>query len=140
MRATDREAYQRQMALTKLFDDTGVRMTVGTDGGGQAPGQSIHQEFDELAKTGLSPLKILQMTTLNPADVLGRTATMGSIEVGKNADIVLLDGNPVECVQNLHSISGVVPAGFYYSHADLDALRARAKEPRKAREPRNLAA
>jgi imidazolonepropionase-like amidohydrolase len=74
-------------------------MMVGTDGGGQAPGQSIHQEFDELAKAGLSPLKILQMTTLNPAEFLGRTGTMGSIDVGKNADIVLLDGNPVESVQ-----------------------------------------
>jgi imidazolonepropionase-like amidohydrolase len=128
-RATDREAYQRQMGLTKLFDDAGVRMMVGTDGGGQAPGQSIHEEFDELAKAGLAPFKILQMTTLDPAEFLGRTGTMGSIEVGKNADIVLLDGNPVESVQNLRSISGVVRAGFYYSQADLDALRARAKQP-----------
>jgi imidazolonepropionase-like amidohydrolase len=130
MHATDREAYQRQLALTKLFDDAGVRMMVGTDGGGQVPGQSIHQEFDELAKAGLSPLKILQMTTLNPAEFLGRRTTMGSIEVGKNADIVLLDRNPVEGVQNLHDISGVVRGGFYYSHADLDALRERAKAPR----------
>ena len=130
MLSTYREAYRRQLALTKLFDDAGVLMMVGTDGGGQAPGQSIHQEFDELAKAGLSPFRILQMTTLNPAEFLGRTATMGSIDVGKNADIVLLDGNPVESVQNLHKISGVVRAGFYYSQADLDALRARAKEPR----------
>jgi len=86
MHATDREEYQRQLVLTKLFDAAGVRMMVGTDGGGQAPGQSIHQEFDELAKAGLSPLKILQMTTLNPAEFLDRTATMGSIDVGKNAD------------------------------------------------------
>jgi imidazolonepropionase-like amidohydrolase len=135
MRATDREAYRRQLALTKLFDDAGVRMMVGTDGGGQAPGQSIHQEFDELAKAGLSPLKILQMTTLYPAEFLGRSATMGSIEVGKSADIVLVDGNPVESVQNLHNISGVVRAGFYYSQHDLDALWERAKEPLKAREP-----
>ena len=100
-------------------------MMVGTDGGGQVPGQSIHQEFDELAKAGLSPLKILQMTTLNPAEFLDRTATMGSIDLGKNADIVLLDGNPVESVQSLHRISGVVRAGFYYSRADLDALMER---------------
>ena len=131
MHGTYREAYQRQLALTKLFDDAGVQMMVGTDGGGQAPGQSIHQEFDELAKAGLPPFKILQMTTLNPAEFLGRTATMGSIDVGKNADIVLLSGNPVESVQNLHKISGVVRAGFYYSQTDLDALRARAKEPQK---------
>jgi imidazolonepropionase-like amidohydrolase len=127
MRATDREAYRRQLALTKLFDDAGVRMMVGTDGGGQVPGQSIHQEFDELAKAGLPPLKILQMTTLNPAEFLGRTGTMGSIDIGKNADIVLLDSNPVESAQNLHTISGVVRAGFYYSHADLAALRSRTK-------------
>jgi imidazolonepropionase-like amidohydrolase len=129
MRATDGEAYRRQVALTKLFHDAGVRMMVGTDGGGQAPGQSIHQEFDELAKAGLSGLKILQMTTLNPAEFLGRTGTMGSIDVGKNADIILLDGNPVKNVQNLHNISGVVRAGFYYSHDDLDALRALAEQP-----------
>jgi imidazolonepropionase-like amidohydrolase len=125
MRATDREAYQRQLALTKLFDNAGVRMMVGTDGGGQAPGQSIHQEFDELAKAGLSPLKILQMTTLYPAEFLSRTATMGSIDVGKNADIILLDGNPVESVQNLHTIFGVVRAGFYYSRTKLEALRSK---------------
>jgi len=127
MRSTDREAYQRQLALTKLFDNAGVRMMVGTDGGGQAPGQSIHQEFDELAKAGLSPLKILQMTTLNPAEFLSRTGTMGSVDIGKNADIVLLDGNPVESVQNLHTIFGVVRAGFYYSRADLEALRSKTK-------------
>jgi imidazolonepropionase-like amidohydrolase len=130
MRATYREAYQRQMALTKLFDDAGVRMMVGTDGGGQAPGQSIHQEFDELAKAGLSPFKILQMSTLYPAEFLGRTATMGSVDIGKNADIVILYGDPVESVRNLHNIAGVVRAGFYYSQADLDALRTRAKEPK----------
>jgi hypothetical protein len=54
LRATDREAYRRQLALTKLFDDAGVRMMVGTDGCGQALGHSIHQEFDEIFKAGLS--------------------------------------------------------------------------------------
>src|ERR1700730_5414024 len=51
-------------------------MMAGTDGGGQVPGQSLHQEFDELFKAGLSPPKILRMTTLKPAEFLGRTATM----------------------------------------------------------------
>ena len=99
----------------------------GTDGGGQVPGQSLHQEFDELFKAGLSPLKILQMTTLKPAQFLGRTATMGSIDVGKDADMVLLDGNPIESVhKNAASHSwGVVRAGFYYSNADLNALKTR---------------
>jgi len=59
MRATFRDAYQRQLALVKLLDKAGVPMMAGTDGGGRVPGQSLHQEFDELAKAGLSPLKIL---------------------------------------------------------------------------------
>jgi hypothetical protein len=125
MHVTYRETYQHQLALTKLFDNAGIRMMVGTDGGGQAPGQSIHQEFDELAKAGLSPLKILQMTTLNPAGFLGRTGRMGSVEAGKDADLVLLDRSPVESAQNLHQIYGVIRAGFYYSRSDLSTLKQR---------------
>lgn len=125
MRATFREAYSRQLALTKLLDENGVRMMSGTDGGGQVPGQSLHQEFDELAKAGLSPLKVLQMTTLNPAEYLGRSATMGTIDIGKNADVVILDASPIESVQNLHCIFGVIRAGFYYSSADLNSLKSR---------------
>jgi hypothetical protein len=113
MRATFREAYLRDLALTKLLDAAGVSMMTGTDDGGQVPGQSLHQEFDELGVAGLGLLRILQMTTLKPAEFLGRTASMGTIDVGKNADMVLLDGNPIESVQNLHRIHGVVRAGFY---------------------------
>jgi len=54
---------------------------------------------------------------------------MGSIDISKNADIVLLDGNPVESLQNPHNISGVVRAGFSYSRKHLDTLRARAVAP-----------
>ncbi len=127
MRATYRSAYEHQFALTKLLAETGVCMMAGTDNGGEVPGQSLHQEFDELAKAGLSPLKILQMTTLNGAEFLGRTATMGNVEAGKNADLVLLDGNPLESVQNMHRVAGVVRAGFYYSRQDLDAIKSRVR-------------
>jgi len=104
----------------------GVKMLVGTDAvgaGWTAPGFSIHQEFDELEKAGLSPLRVLQMATLNGADFLGRTATLGSVGEGKIADLVVLDANPIESAQHLHAIAGVVRAGFYYSREDLEALR-----------------
>lgn len=122
--ATYREAYRRDLQLTKLFADAGVPMMAGTDGGGAVPGQSLLQEFDELAKAGLSPLKILQMTTIDPAKFLGRTATMGTVEAGKNADLVLLDANPIASVENMHRIAGVVRAGLYHSPGDLEALKA----------------
>ena len=123
-RNTFHAAYQQQLMLTKLFADSGVPMLVGTDSGGQVPGQSMFQEFDELAKAGLSPLKILQMTTLNAAQFLHRTSTMGTVEPGKNADLVLLDADPTRSSQNLHTVAGVVRGGRFYARADLDALKA----------------
>jgi imidazolonepropionase-like amidohydrolase len=85
----------------------------------------VAQEFDELAKAGLSPLTILQMTTRYPAIFLGRAAHMGSVVAGGDADLVLLDANPLADVQNKHRIVGVVRARIYHSRQDLDALAAR---------------
>jgi imidazolonepropionase-like amidohydrolase len=125
-RATYRALYPRQLSLTKLFADHGVRMMTGTDGGSMmAPGLTLRQEFGELAKAGLSPLKILQMTTTDPADYLGRQDTMGTVEPGRHADLVVLDANPLDSVENLHRISAVVRAGKHYSAADLAALKAK---------------
>ncbi|MGO8947679.1 MAG: amidohydrolase family protein [Ktedonobacterales bacterium] len=79
--------------------------------------------MDELWKAGLSPLRVLQMTTLNGAEFLGKTADMGTVEVGKIADLVLLDANPVESVAHPHAISGVVRSGHYYSSTDLEIVK-----------------
>ena len=126
MLATYHSAYGRSLALTRLFFEAGVPMMAGTDGGDEAvPGQSIQQEFVELSKAGLPPLAILQMTTINAARFLGRTSTMGTVAPGRNADLVILDANPLQSAQNLHGIAGVVRAGFYHSAKDLEALRAR---------------
>jgi imidazolonepropionase-like amidohydrolase len=124
--ATYRALYPRQLSLTKLFAEHGVRMMTGTDGGSMmAPGLTLRQEFAELAKAGLSPLKILQMTTIDPADYLRRRDTMGTVEPGRHADLVVLDANPLDTAENLHQISAVVRAGKHYSAADLAALKAK---------------
>ena len=123
-RATYRALYPRQLALAKLFADAGVPMMTGTDGGTMmAPGLTLRQEFAELSKAGLSPLTILQMSTVNPAQYLGRGDTMGIVQPGSDADLVVLDANPLDAVENLHRINAVVRAGRYYSAADLAALK-----------------
>ena len=130
--ATYRDLYPRQLRLTKLFADSGVRMMTGTDGGSMmAPGLTLRQEFAELAEAGLSPLKILQMATINPAEYLGREDTMGTVEPGRNADLVVLDANPLDNVANLHRISAVVRAGTHYSAAELAALKVRVAAGRR---------
>lgn len=125
-RATFTEAYERQLELTKLFDDAGVKMLAGTDSSGAAwvvPGAALHREFEELARAGLTPLRILQMCTLLAAEFLGTTATMGTVEPGKNADLVLLAENPLTDVAHLGRITGVVRAGRHHSQADLERLK-----------------
>jgi imidazolonepropionase-like amidohydrolase len=82
MRATFRETYQRRLAVIALWYSEGVPMMAGTDGKGDVPGQALQQEFAELAKAGLSPLKILQMATIEPARFLGRMQSMGRIARG----------------------------------------------------------
>ncbi len=118
------------LRLVKTFDDNGVEMLAGSDygGGWVIPGISLHQEFDLLAEAGLSPLRVLQMTTINGARFLKREATMGTVAAGKDANLVLLDGNPIESVQNLHRVHGVVRDGLYYSAAELSELKRRVAE------------
>ena len=120
------DLYAAQLGLTGLFDRAGVKMMAGTDFGGQwiVPGRSLHREFDLLARAGVPPLRILQMATLGPARFLGRDASMGTVEAGRNADLVLLDGDPRVSVANLHRIAGVVRAGRYLSRGELKALSA----------------
>lgn len=122
---TYKRFYDLQLRMVRLFKREGVPMLAGADMTGQwnIPGFGLHQEFDELAKAGLSPLEILQMTTLDGARFLGREATMGTLEDGKTADIVLLDANPVESASNLHRLWGVVLRGRYLPKAALEKMK-----------------
>ena len=118
--------YSLLQKFTKLMKVNGVKMMTGTEVSSTLiiPGFSMHREFQELAAAGLSPLEILQMSTLNPAQFLGREATMGSVDEGKTADLVVLDANPLVDIANFAKISGVVLKGRYFSQTALDKMKA----------------
>ena len=97
--------------LVKIYEEEHVKMIAGTDG---CIPSSLHDEFDELDMAGLEPLTVLQMVTINGAEFLNMTDTLGSINEGKNADMVILAANPLEDIQNLHKINGVIRAGEYH--------------------------
>ena len=109
-RETLRRLNLLSLRLTRIQDEAGVKMMAGSDCGGGGswvvPRVSLHQEFDLLASAGLSPLKVLQMATCNGAEFLNKLDTLGCVKEGRRADLVVLDVNPLEGVQNLHS-SGV---------------------------------
>ena len=125
------DAYPQQQKLAKKLSDEGVRLMAGTDGGWlAAPGLTLQEEFAELAKAGFEPLQILQMTTINAAEYLGREPTMGRVEPGCAADLVILDKDPRLDVTHLGAISGVVRNGTHRSRAELDALRIKVEQGR----------
>ena len=124
-RQTLKQLGELELKLTKIFSETGVKMLAGSDygGGWVIPGVSLHQEFDLLEQAGLSPLEILQMATWNGAQFLQREARMGTVEETKDANLVLLDRNPLESAQNLHKIHAVVRNGSFYSSQQLSTIK-----------------
>jgi imidazolonepropionase-like amidohydrolase len=104
-----------QENLRKLHDG-GAILVVGTD---QSSGPAVHRELELLAAAGLPPLAIVRMATLNGAVFLGREKDMGSIEVGKLADAVLLNADPGQNIENARDIALVVKGGAIIDESQL---------------------
>ena len=120
--------YDLQRRVTGMMKGAGVKTLAGSDLGGVwlIPGHSLHQEFRELAACGLTPLDILQMTTLRGAEFVGRQDDLGTVEEGKLADLVLLGADPLADAANLERVSGLFLRGKYFSRNDLEALKVQA--------------
>ena len=111
----------------RLLNEAGVVLLAATDVGipGVVPGISLHDELALLVETArLTPLEALRTATLNPARVFGMADSLGTIEAGKLADLVLLDANPLEDIANTKRIRALVADGRLYRRADLDRLLA----------------
>jgi len=86
------------------------------------PGFALHGELAAMVDIGLSPYDALRTSTYNPAKYLGGLDEFGTIEVGKRADLVLLQANPLEDITNTQKIEGVMVRGKWFSRADLDTM------------------
>ncbi|PRY21584.1 amidohydrolase family protein [Pseudosporangium ferrugineum] len=125
-RAVFAEQFALQLRLVRILDEEGAPLLAGTDAVGAAwvvAGASLHDEFDLLAEAGLSPLRILRAATSDPARFLHRERDAGTVEAGKEADLVLLDRDPTVSVAGLHAVGGVVRGGRYHDGATLTAWK-----------------
>lgn len=86
------------------------------------PGYSLHAELELLVRAGLSPLEAIRSATLRPAEYFSLQDDMGSVDVGKKADLVLLDANPLEDIANTKQISAVVSKGRVFTRSELSDL------------------
>ena len=99
----------------------GVRLAVGTDAGMTAVfhGLAVHRELELLVRAGLTPSEALTAATAVAAEKVGRAARLGTIEVGKEADLLLLGADPLADIRNTRSIDLVVKRGVRYEPDDL---------------------
>lgn len=118
--------------ISQQFHRAGVRLLLGTDAmnTGTIPGVSAHDEMQLMVDAGLTPYEVLKAATTNGADFLGIAEPSGLIAVGHRADLVLLDGNPLERIANTRRIAGVMLRGKWFSQPDLTEMleRLRASE------------
>lgn len=98
---------------------------------GSVPGFCLHDELQVLTEAGLTPLQAIQAATINPARLLGREATQGSIAKGKRADLVLLEADPTADILNTRRIAAVVVRARLLSKADIDRMIASRQRPRR---------
>jgi imidazolonepropionase-like amidohydrolase len=90
-------------------------------------GFAMHRELEALVRAGLTPYQALAAGTRNGAEFLGAADSFGTIQPGRRADVVLVDGNPLADIRNTSRISGVMIGGKWLPRADIDAMLARAK-------------
>ena len=115
-------AFPKDMAMERAFVKAGGTLIVGTDptgGGGVIPGYSNQRALELLVEAGFSPLEAIKFGTLNGANYLGRGALVGSIAVGKQADLMLIDGNPAATIGDIRNVNVVFKQGVGYDPASI---------------------
>ena len=117
-------AFQNRLESILAMHRAGVRMLAATDAlvWYVFPGFSLHDELELFVKAGLNPMEALQTATRNPAIYLGLIDTVGTVEKGKKADLVLLEASPLENISNTKRIAAVVVGGRLIPKVSLDKM------------------
>ena len=114
--------WAKVLQLTKIMYEKGIQILSGTDipNFGLVPGASLHHELELLAEAGIRPLEVIEIATNNGAKALGIDDITGTIQSGKQADMIVLSANPVQNISNTQEIEAVIVDGRF---ADIDNQR-----------------
>jgi alpha-D-ribose 1-methylphosphonate 5-triphosphate diphosphatase PhnM len=122
--------FEKAQQQLKQASDRQVKILAGTDTLDSmiVAGYSLHDELAMMVDAGISPLKALQSATLSPAQYSNQEHKFGSIRVGKAADLLILNKNPLENIKNSRDINAVMFNGQLFDHAALSQLEQYSKE------------
>lgn len=117
--ATQQRATRGRAAFLRQLHRAGARLLAGTDAGIglTSPGTSLHDELQMFVDAGLTPYEALSAATREAAEFLQRTDEIGTLAVGRRADILLLSANPLTDIRNTRRVAGVVLRGALYRDA-----------------------
>lgn len=113
-----RDGFERfQIPFTRALHERGVKLLAGSDSflPTLVPGFGLHRELEELVAAGLSPYEALRSSTTHPFEYLGEIDEAGTIQVGKQANLVLLKKNPLINITNSRKVDGVLTQGRWLS-------------------------
>ncbi|WP_428330260.1 amidohydrolase family protein [Mucilaginibacter sp.] len=112
--------YDAMVKIVKVLYDNGVTIVAGTDQ--MFPGYSIDREMELYVQAGLTPMQAIKTATITPAQVMKMDKETGSIEMGKNADLVIIDGDPLSNIRDIRKVSVVIKSGRIYDPVKLHHL------------------
>jgi len=112
-RQSNLKRFQQQVANLKRLYDSGLVFAAGTDAPypGVFQGEGIHREMELLVEAGLRPLEAITLATRNAAQLIGAKDLWGTLEAGKLANIVVVNGRPDQMIQDTRNIEAVIRLG-----------------------------
>ncbi len=120
----NRIEFNNKKRIVKKLYDKGGKIILGTDTNNPfiLPGFSIHDELYNLVDAGFTPYEAIRTGTYNAAEFLDALDESGTVEIGKNADLILLAANPLEDITNMKAIEGVMVRGKWISKSEMDKM------------------
>lgn len=116
--ASYRKTFANMLALTRRLEDEGIPIVAGSDG---TPGIGLHRELELYVEAGIPAPRVLQIATLDAARIMGRDHELGTIEVGKLADLILVAGDPTTDISDIREVAKVIKDGVVMDAAELYA-------------------